>query len=124
MSVIEIPGPGKYAVNVVGVSQYQDALERVCGGRSEESAERIVKADLVPEDANPHDENAVRVDIAGSTAGYLSRDNARHFRKNLSEAGVAGMTVRCSAKIVGGWDKGPRDRGHFGVRLDLPTSKP
>jgi hypothetical protein len=117
-----IDGPDTYSVDVVGESHYQDALERICGGRSEEGADEVVRATLVFEDNNPHDNQAVRVDINGMTVGYLSRQNAREYRKQLKKAGHPGVVATCPAKIVGGWDRGQRDRGHFGVRLDLPTS--
>lgn len=54
------------------------------------------------------------------TVGYLSRKNAREYRKRLKKAGYQGITATCFAIIVGGWDRGGGDRGHFGVKLDLP----
>ena len=116
-----LPGPNTYSVDVVGESHYQSALELICGGRTEESQQKIVNAVLVHEDNNAHDSNAVRIDINGMTVGYLSRSNAKEYRKILEEAGYKGINASCSAMIVGGWDRGRGDRGHFGIRLDLPT---
>jgi hypothetical protein len=31
------------------------------------------------------------------------------------------MLLACHASISGGWDRGPEDRGSFGVRLFLDT---
>ena len=120
-SIVEkIKGPGFYEIDVVGESHYQRALERICGGRTEDGAQEQVEASLLLEDDNPHDNMAVRIDIEGHTVGYLSRDVAREYRKWLIDMGMHKVTAKCDARIVGGWDRGGRDRGHFGVQLDLP----
>ncbi|WP_222426346.1 hypothetical protein, partial [Luteimonas sp. J16] len=36
-----LPGPGTYEFDIVGESKYQDALEAICGGRTEDSAEHM-----------------------------------------------------------------------------------
>lgn len=116
-----MPGPGTFSIDIVGESHYQSWLESICGGHTYDSQEKFVEAVLVHEDNNPYDEKAIRIDISGKTVGYLSRKMARQYRKRLEEAGYDGITATCSAKIVGGWDRGGGDKGHFGVKLDLPT---
>src|SRR4030042_2459327 len=118
--IANLPGPGTYSLDIVGESNYQSSLEKMCGGQTEEGHEKIVQATLIHEDDNPYDNKAIRVDIDGMTVGYLSRENAREYRKRLKKAGYPGITATCSAIIVGGWDRGGGDRGHFGVKLDLP----
>lgn len=113
-------GPGTYDVDVVGESRYQDALEKICGGRTEHAQRLEVEAFLVPEDDNPYDSKAVRVYIQDQTVGYLDREFARSFREKMKEIGLTGVAAKCGAIIVGGWDRGEGDRGHFGVKLDLP----
>lgn len=110
---------GAYAVEVVGESNYQRALEQICGGRSRDGVEKYVTAVLVLEDTNHYDENAVRVDISGSTVGYLSRHTAKAYRKQLATRATSSQSIECPALIRGGWDRGRNDKGHFGVRLDL-----
>jgi hypothetical protein len=119
----ELPGPGTYEIEVVGVSHYQRELEQVCGGRSEESARVKTTAVLVLDDDNPYDSKAVRVEIDSCVVGHLSRKNARQYREKLKEAGHPRITASCKALIIGGWDRGNGDRGYFGVRLDLPTEE-
>ncbi len=85
---IAIDGPGAFAVDVVGVSQYQRVLEAA----AEEGA--IVEAVLVLEDTNAYDDQAVAVHIDGQRAGYLSRANARLYRADLAAAGAERATVR------------------------------
>src|SRR5678815_27496 len=82
-----LKGPGTYEFDIVGESKYQDALEAICGGRTEESAEQYTEAELYLEDSNQFDNQAVRVTIAGNTVGYLSRENARAYRTQLKQLG-------------------------------------
>ena len=115
-----LSGPGDYFIQVVGESSYQDALERICGGRTEDGANEFVDAFLILEDTNPNDRNAVRVDIGGMTVGYLTPHFAIQYRHRLVEAGYPRLVGSCRAHIRGGWQRGDQDRGHFGVWLDLP----
>jgi len=120
-AVGNVSGPGEFDVEVVGESHYQQALERICGGRTRNGVEKYVTAQLVLEDSNRYDRMAVRVDIEGQTVGYLSRENAREYRRQLKRAGHPDLTVTCDALIRGGWDRGGGDTGNFGVRLDRPV---
>ena len=113
-----LAGDGLYRIEVVGESHYQDVLEAICGGRTEDGADHDCMAMLVPEPDSPHDRNAIRVDIGGRTVGYLSRADAIGYRDGLQLAGIPIAPVRCRAVIRGGWDR-RGDRGYFGVMLDM-----
>ena len=76
-------------------------------------------AELVFDDANPYDSNAVRVEIHGEKVGHLSRTAAERFRAQSGRAFPGISRFRCRALIRGGWDRGAGDLGHFGVKLDL-----
>jgi hypothetical protein len=117
-----LEGSGTFALEIVGEASYEPALETICGGRTDESVNLKSEACLICEDSNPYDSMAVRVDIGGHTVGYLSRDNARRYRQELQRIGYPKQQAFCSAVIRGGWDRGSRGRGHFGVWLDLPAS--
>lgn len=117
---IELQGPGKFAVEVVGASRRQDAIEAIVAREGRSGRTVTVDAVLLLDDANPHDPNAVRVEIDGALVGYLSRDNARRYRADLAAAGTPHAIVRCKARIVGGFATESGERAHFGVRLDLP----
>ena len=119
---VRLSGPGTYEFDIVGEASYQDALSKICGGKQEESAEHYADAELYLEDDNPHDKKAVCVLIEGKTVGYLSRKEARAFRKQIEELGQENSVLLCKAIIVGGWKRSKRDEGYFGVRLDLPTA--
>lgn len=118
---VNLRGPGTFSLEVVGESHYQEALEEICGGHTEDGENKIVDAILIHHDNNPHDNMAIAVTIKGHPIGHLSRENARLYRQRLREAGFAGYPAVCRAKITGGWDRGDGDKGHFGVRLDLPV---
>jgi hypothetical protein len=110
---VAIEGPGAFAVNVVGVSQYQRVLEAAAEAG-------VVDAVLMREDDNPHDDQAIAVFINGERAGYLSRADARRFRADLASAGDPNLSVRCAARIVGGFETRSGERAHYGLKLDLP----
>lgn len=111
----------KFDFDIVGESFYQDNLMRIAGGKSETNRRIITTATIIPYDTNPHDPQAVRVEIEGLTVGHLTRDSAREYRRQLKQKGVENGIFTCSAVILGGWDRGNGDEGHFGVKLDIPT---
>jgi hypothetical protein len=61
----------------VGESRHAEALHDLLDGRYPYAP---FTARLVPERNNPHDSNAVRVEIDGHTVAHLSRANAIAYR--------------------------------------------
>ncbi len=118
--LIDLEGPGTFAVEVVGVSRRQDAIAALVERHRSSGRTVTTDAQLALEDSNPYDANAVRVEIDGALVGYLSRDNAARYRADLAAAGTPQATVQCKARIVGGFETASGERAHFGVRLDLP----
>lgn len=105
---------------VKGEASYQAHLERIAGGRNEHGTNvTYVTALLVPEPTNPYDPSAVRVDIAGGTVGYIPRGETAKFHPVLKRLAREGRLATCRAELTGGWERGPHDRGHIGVRLLL-----
>jgi hypothetical protein len=115
-----LDGPGTFSIDIVGESHYQNALNSICGGKIPDGHNLIVHAELIHEDNNPYDRQAIRIDIHGMTVGYFSKKLAREYRQRITEAGYPGVTAVCDAMIVGGWKRGENDEGHYGVKLDLP----
>lgn len=105
---------------IVGESNYQDALSQICGGRTRDGHQIHTRAQLVPEPSNPHDCNAVRVDIDGFRVGYLKRETATKYVARLLEHGRSGEVVDVRAYISGGWDRSQYDKGQFGVQIERP----
>ena len=112
-------GDGRFRIDVVGESNYQEALETAAGGRRPKGVNQTVTAQLAMEDDNPYDSKAVAVRIDGAKVGYLSRDDARRFREEGGELLASAQRILCRGRVRGGWSRGPRDRGHFGVTLDI-----
>jgi len=118
--LIQIEGPGTFAVEVVGVSRRQDVIAAIVEEHGRSGRTATVDARLILENSNPHDANAVRVELDGALVGYLSRENAARYRADLAAAGTPDTIVQCKARIVGGFETSTGERASFGVRLDLP----
>ena len=112
------PSRGEFEFEVVGESHYQMAIARLAGDHSTDGADVQCVAELWPEDNNRHDSKAVAVKIHGNLVGYLSREDARSFRRRLGQKGLAGQVTTCDASIVGGMLRNG-DKWHYGVRLDI-----
>lgn len=119
---VEVPyvsANGKNAVHVVGESHYQDALNEVCGGKTEGGHNRACHAVLVRDSKNQYDGNAIGIQIEGRPVGHISRGDAARYAPVLDRAKCRAVAV--DALIRGGWDRGGSEHGHYGVTLDLPT---
>jgi hypothetical protein len=93
-------GHGDYSQEVVGEASYQVALQRLRSAKGRP----FHRARLVPEDDNPYDESAVRVDIAGQVVGYLSRPQAREWRRRSGPTSCdAYLADAGSGKNIGVW---------------------
>jgi hypothetical protein len=101
---------GDELIRVVGTSHYQDALLELAPRKADEQVRRDAVAELVPEPGNPHDPNAISVQIEGRLVGYLSRDENTRWRDIAP--------VSCEAKIAG--REGTEGLGVF-LRLPTPT---
>lgn len=113
------PSIGNFEFEVVGESHYQKSLEKIANSRTKDLREEDFIAILVPEDDNKHDESAVRVDIEGMTVGYMSRDDARKFRRRLAGKKMAKAVTSCDAMIGGGYERSDGSTAMYGVALDL-----
>jgi hypothetical protein len=60
---------GRHDVEIVGESNYQDALWSAVGGRTTERVRAEIRAVLAAEPDNPHDSNAISVWIDGNRSG-------------------------------------------------------
>ena len=109
------PVSGAFDVIVTGVSFYQKALEKICGGRSGEGVQVLAQAKIIPYDDNPYDAYAVRIEIEGEIVGHLSRKDARKWRSKMISECFSGA-VTCPAKNV--WDRGADKAGSYGVWLN------
>jgi hypothetical protein len=108
-----------YTFEVVGESHRQDALDAICGGKCEDGHDLEVTAQLLLIEGNPYDPNAVGVFVNAQLVGYVPRDVAPLMRAEILRVSPDERPVTCDARIVGGWDRGDGDEGHYGIRLSL-----
>lgn len=115
------PKLDEYEFEIVGESNYQDAIKRLAGDHGSKPSAEEFRALLIPED-NPHDHLAVRVDGEGvGTIGHMSRDDARSFRRRLAAKKLGDTVTLCSAAVTGGGTARNGNKFSYGVRLDLKT---
>ena len=114
--------PGELVeLTIVGESfeNRQQTLERIAGGRHERGAEHRVGVTLRREPSNPHDSDAVWVEVMGQHVGYVSRQEAAHLSPALSKFGGV---AEAQGLVVGGWSDG-ESQGSFGIRVWLTSSE-
>jgi hypothetical protein len=109
-------GDGQFAMKAVGTAEHQHELAQIAGGRTEQGADHLCGALLIPDPKNPYDPGAVAVVIASHVIGYLATNAAPSLKQALRAGGF--IAAGCAARIVGGWEREDGDTGHFGVRLD------
>lgn len=104
-------GGESFPQEIVGESHHQAQLRDIARGVGPVRLDRW--AVLRPEDTNPHDPRAVRVEIQGHHVGYLSRADAARARRALGASLTADAGFWVPARIYGGGDRA------YGVWLAL-----
>ena len=68
---LRFPRSGEYSERIVGEASYQAAIERLAGGSPEDgsSCDIPVTAELIWEDDNPADDEAIQVQVQGMVVG-------------------------------------------------------
>lgn len=113
------PAKDEFEFDVVGESHYQPAIKGLVGDHGDHESSKVFTATIIPEDDNPYDDKAVRVEIDGNLVGYFDRDDARSFRKRLGSKKLTGRTTSCQAMISGGWKAKSGEHMSYGVKLDI-----
>jgi HIRAN domain len=109
-------------VAVVGESFYQPALIAITGRHEWKDVQHPCTAILILEPSNPHDPNAVRVEIKSQLVGYLSRADAISYGPYLRRLARFHRLPYCQALISG---RGPgSDTQHMGVFLYMAPPGP
>lgn len=105
---------------VVGESHYQKTLRELAGPPRGQPLYYHSIANLYLEHENPYDPYAVRVDIHGQTVGYLPKEDAIRYRKEMYYRDLGYITLCCAAQIRGGWiDSETGAPWHYSVKLDM-----
>lgn len=116
------PTLNQFDFEVVGESYYQTALAKLAADHATISAGadeiRPLTAHLIPDDYNEYDDKAVRVEINNLHVGYLSREDARSFRRRLGAKKLTVQITTCGAIITGGHIKDGKTMS-YGAALDI-----
>jgi hypothetical protein len=115
-------GSFSYARQVMSSTQDQAVLEVLFGPHAPHGVRRQATAWLIPEEENPHDKNAVRVEIRGKKVGYLHSRDAGLFRRQRAAREMPNAIGQCQAVVTGGWVSRDGRKGPFEVWLDLPST--
>ena len=107
-----------FTQEIVGEHSYQASIIKIVGQKSEKSANIEVTATLYCENDNEFDPMAVAVSVSNLKVGYLSREDARRYRNDLSKIDVHLPDCEVKAKIVGGWKESDSE-GDFGIKLNV-----
>jgi hypothetical protein len=109
-----IPGSGKYALDIVCDSTYQNALDKLVGSTREGDEVRFGTAMLILEGSDLFETNRVRVEIDDRTVGYLALADAIKYRDKQPA-----KVMSVSALIVGDRESRDAHYARYGVKLDL-----
>jgi hypothetical protein len=111
---------GAIEMHVVGEYFNQEHLQTLHAFAEKRA---MLPAWLVPEPENPHDSNAVRVDIAGAKAGYIAREEAGEWQAVIKYVEQStGSKVACRATLF--LTPGRRGEDVVEVILHLPPTPP
>lgn len=98
MALPKLAGDGSFSQQVVGEKAYAEALNNYAEYlKHYHPGEDVVWAIVELQPDNPHDSNAVRVEIGQATVGYIPRDQAPQFGSELK---ALGGRASCDAKFV------------------------
>ena len=118
--IISLTAGLKFDLEVVGTETYQSALANLGGPRAPKGISRFETAQLILDNKNPRDPNAVYVEIRGKQVGFLHSEDAIRYRHRLIVKGTPHAIGQCQAVIRGGWISSDGREGDYEVWLDLP----
>jgi hypothetical protein len=102
-------------LDIVGESFRQDALAAVGGPKEYEGKRKQVGVTLRCEPSNPHDCNAVRVEVMGQHVAFVAREQAALLSPAILER-CRGV-IEAMGLVVGAWHRPDGDEGHYGIRV-------
>ena len=114
------PTRGEFDFELVGAEYYQAELQHLVDNHRGEQLDGLpLTAMLIPEDGNPSDGTAVRVDVEGLTVGYLSLVDSKGYHRRMTELKQRVRPTACAALLIAyPTQKSGTDIQHR-VKLDL-----
>jgi hypothetical protein len=123
----KLDGPGLFRFEVAAQNHYQPAILQLLQNRFQESAalestaqsaEYYVTAILRSEPSNPHDCNAIAVEISGLKVGHLDRHTAAKLTNQCKRLGFDQIAATCKAKL-----SGYRSHGEQAAKVNVMLDK-
>lgn len=104
-----------FSFGAVGESNYQKTLTSLMpnDGKIEDKHRAYFIANLILEDDNKFDKNAIAIEILGLKVGYIPKEENKQLRKQLKAISNNRTSFSCAACIAGGNNKS------YGVWLDI-----
>jgi hypothetical protein len=109
---------GEFAVEAVGESHYQPVL-RIAAEQFALRPEAAFAVTLRLDNHNAYDPKAVALLIDGHLCGYLSREDARAYRRRLSALRLGTRDAIVGAQTTGGFELDDGTTAMIGLVLDL-----
>jgi hypothetical protein len=109
------PDDRRIELNVVGESHRQDALAAIAGPKEYDGKDMRVGVTLRCEPSNPHDRNAIRVEVMGQHVAFIAKEQAAKLSPPIRQH--CGGAMEAGGLIVGGWQRGGGDEGYYGIRV-------
>ncbi len=124
--VFEWPELNEFQFDISDESRYQASLSKIIKQQKNnrnKAGELALNAFIIPEDSNPSDDKAVRVDIDKLTVGYFSKKDARSFRRRLAAKKLRNQVTQCMARIIESRTLGNGKASGYSVALDIKPFK-
>lgn len=106
-------------LTVVGESYRQELLAQIAGPREADGKQHYVGVTLRCEPGNPHDTNAIRVEVMGQHVAFIARVQAAALSAAMQQR--CGGVIEAHGMVVGGWDDGATT-GYYGIRVWIPPA--
>ncbi|TXI17956.1 MAG: hypothetical protein E6Q62_07855 [Nitrosomonas sp.] len=108
----------------VATKSFQGAIQQLlqkntaCSDVNSVPREHIFQACLIPDNDNPYNNNAIRIDIDNRTVGFLNLDEALKFRARLETKGLSNQITLCRAIVIEGAEENDKTPS-YNVWLDI-----
>ena len=112
------PESGLFPISLTGTSNYHENIQKIAQNPDDQPAFVFCTGLLIPESNNPHDQNAILIEIGNQPVGHLPRETAKPFRDALRKKGIAEEETTCSLLIRGG-NKTSRADFFYSIEADL-----
>lgn len=106
-------------VEVVGESFYQGNFEDIIGTPYERGVYWDIVAQVLFQDGNPHDPNAVLIVSGGKPLGHIAKRDSLKFRRQILAVNPEQRPVICKGQIIGGWANEGGVKASYGLTLSI-----